>query len=164
MGRKFRINNIKLNQLENGDWYKYLGQLHNIDIKTQKLLTSLGSVHINSDIDRLYSYRNKDGEGFNSLVDINMSRLVSINSYLTEKSLCNTYLALAFNHEKESPVRVANQFIQCFNIQAEPNEPPKKLLFKINQKVKENHLLTWLKKPQHGYLFQSRDYSNQVND
>ena len=33
-------------------------ELHNIDIKTRKLLTSTGSFHINSDMDRLYSYRN----------------------------------------------------------------------------------------------------------
>ena len=67
-----------------------------------------------------------------------------------EKLPSNTYLALVFNHEKESVVRVANQFVQCFDIQAEPHEPPKKLSFKINQKMKENHLQTWLKKPQHG--------------
>ena len=114
-----RDNNIEINQLENGDCYKYLGQdedirfngtpnkervtkkyfqrkkkiwsselyasnkltshnifaipvitptfgiinwtkeeLHNIDIKTRKLLTSTGSFHINSDIDRRYNYHN----------------------------------------------------------------------------------------------------------
>ena len=63
-----------------------------------------------------------------------------------EKSPSNTYLALVFNHEKESLVRVADQFVKCFNIQAEPHEPPKKLSFKIKQKNKENHLQTWLKK------------------
>ena len=139
-------------------------ELHNIDIKTRKLLTSTGSFHINSDIDRLYSYFNKGGRGLNTLVDIYISRLVSINSHLMEKSPCNTYLALVFNHEKESLVRFANQFVQCFDIQAEPNEPPKKLSFKIKQKMKENHLTTWLKKPQHGYLFRSREDSNHLNE
>ena len=59
-----------------------------------------------------------------------------------KKSSSNTYLALVFNHDKESLVRAANQFVQCFSIQAEPNEPPKKLSFKIKQKMKENHLKT----------------------
>ena len=45
-------------------------ELRNIDIKTRKLLTSTGSFHINSDINRLYSYRNKGGRGLNSFVDI----------------------------------------------------------------------------------------------
>ena len=60
-------------------------ELHNVDIKTRKLLTLTGSFHINSNIDRLYSYRNKGGRGLNSLVDIYISRLVSINSHLMEK-------------------------------------------------------------------------------
>ena len=33
------------------NWTK---ELHNIDIKTRKLLTSTGSFHINNDIDRLH--------------------------------------------------------------------------------------------------------------
>ena len=49
-------------------------ELHNINIKTQKLLTSTGSFHINSDIDRLYSYHNEGGRSLNSLVDIYIQR------------------------------------------------------------------------------------------
>ena len=80
-----------------------------------------------------------------------------------EKSSSNTYLALVFNHEKESLVRVANQFVQCFDIQAEPHEPLKKLSFKFKQKMKDNHLQTCLKKLQHGYLFRNHKDSNQVS-
>ena len=54
-----------------------------------------------------------------------------------EESPSNTYLVLVFNHEKESFIRTANQFVQCFDIQVKPNEPPKKLSFKIKQKIKE---------------------------
>ena len=46
-------------------------ELHNIDFKNRKLLTSTSSFRINSDIDRLCSYRNnKDRRGLNSLVNI----------------------------------------------------------------------------------------------
>ena len=83
-------------------------ELHNIDTKTQKLLTLTGSFHINSGIDRLYSYRNKGGRGLNNLVDICISKLVSINFHLMKKSSSNTYLDLVFNHGKESLVRVSN--------------------------------------------------------
>ena len=30
--------------------------------------------------------------------------------------------------------------------------------------MKENHRQTWLKKPQHGYLFRNREDRNQVNE
>ena len=50
------------------NWTK--DELENIDVKTRKILTITGSFHINSDIDRLYSNRNRGGRGLNSLVDI----------------------------------------------------------------------------------------------
>ena len=51
-----------------------------------------------------------------------------------EKSPSNTYLALVFNHEKESFIRAVNQFVQCFDIQVKPNEPPKNFHLKLSKK------------------------------
>ena len=65
-----------------------------------------------------------------------------MNSHLLKKLPSNRYLALLFHHEKESLARVANDFVQCFNVQAEPDKPPKKFSFKIKQKMKENQLQT----------------------
>ena len=86
------------------DWSKE--ELSNIDLRPENYWHQ--QVNINSDIDRLYSYRNKGDRGFNSPVDIYISRLVSINSSLMDESRYNTYLALLFDHEKESLVRAAN--------------------------------------------------------
>ena len=60
-----------------------------------------------------------------------------------EKSPSNTYLPLVFDHKKESLKRVANQFVQCFDIQAEPNEQLQNLSFNIKQRMKENNLQIW---------------------
>lgn len=147
LGEKFSICDMELEELENGDHYKYLGQdecvgydneinkdrvlkeyfkrvrkiwnselyannkvtAHNtfaipiitptigilewtkdeisaIDIKTRKILTSTGSFHINSDVDRLYSHRDKGGRGLNSLTDIFATRLVSISWHLKQQA------------------------------------------------------------------------------
>ena len=146
LGEKLTVNEMELDELENGDLYKYLGpdesvgynnalnkekvtkeffrrirkiwsselynnnkatarnafaityyitptfgilnwtkdELENIDVKTRKILTITGSFHINSDIDRLYSNRNRGGRGLNSLVDIFISRTISITCHLKE--------------------------------------------------------------------------------
>ena len=157
LGEKLTVNEMELDELENGDLYKYLGQdesvgynnalnkekvtkeffrrirkiwsselysnnkatahntfaipvitptfgilnwtkdeLENIDVKTRKILTTTGSFHINSDIDRLYSNRNRGGRGLNSLVDIFISRTISITCHLKELSRSNVFLALVF--------------------------------------------------------------------
>ena len=74
-------------------------EVNNIDIKNPKILASKSSFHVSSNIDRLYSYRNKGGRALISLTDIYISRLVFKNFHLTEKSTSNIYLALVFNHQ-----------------------------------------------------------------
>ena len=63
-----------------------------------------------------------------------LSRLVFINSHLMEKSPSNTYLDLVFDHKKESLVRVANEFVQCFDIQVNQMNHPKNFHLKLNKK------------------------------
>ena len=87
------------------NWTK--DELEQIDIKTRKILTSFGSFHINSDIDRLYTPRNKGGRGLNSLVDIYISRTVSINHHLKEIAAANPYIDLVLKHGKEGLMRLA---------------------------------------------------------
>ena len=121
LGEKFAVKEMELNELEDGEQYKYLGQdecvgydntlnkervlkeyfkrirkiwnselyagnkavahntfaipvitptfgilnwtkdeLSDIDVKTRKILTSTGSFHVNSNVDRLYTHGNKD--------------------------------------------------------------------------------------------------------
>ena len=64
-------------------------EVNNICIKTPKLLASTSSFHVNSNIGRVYSYRNKTGRALICLPDIYISRLVLINSNLTEKLISN---------------------------------------------------------------------------
>ena len=49
-------------------------ELSAIDIKTRKILSSTGSFHVNSDVDRLYSPRTNGGRGLNNLTDIYISK------------------------------------------------------------------------------------------
>ena len=216
LGAKLTVNEMELNELENGELYKYLGQdenvgyndtlnkekvtkeyfrrirkiwsselyshnkttAHNIfaipvltptfgilnwtkdelqdmDVKTRKILTSTGSFHINSDIDRLYSHRSKGGRGLNSLVDIFISRTMSISYHLKEMAESNIFLSLVLNHEQERLIRVADELAVCLDIQ--PNqETNKKVAKQVKERIKDNHLQAWIKKPQHGYLMRTR--------
>jgi hypothetical protein len=225
LGEKHTLNGIELNELDNGDQYKYLGQdesigyddvlnkdrvtkeyfrrvrkiwsselfsnnkatAHNIfaipvvtptfgilnwtkeelesmDVKTRKILTSTGSFHINSNIDRLYSPRNKGGRGLNSLVDIFVSRLVSISQHLKLEAPRNIFLASVTKHEKESLNRVAEELMNCFNVTMNEADSPKVTSMQIKHKMKEYHLKVWNDKKQHGYLFRTRNIVEQINE
>ena len=136
------------------DWTKE--ELEQIDIKTRKILTSTGSFHINSDIDRLYAPRTKGGRGLNSLVDLYISRIVSISQHFKEVAPSNKYIRLVLAHEKEGLSRVAEQLQSSFEIDV-GETTPKKLSYDIKQKMKQHHITAWRKKPQHGYLSRTRE-------
>ena len=138
-------------------------ELEKIDVKTRKILTSTGSFHINSNIDRLYSPRNKRGRGLNSLVDIFISRLVSISQHLKTEAPKNTFLASVMKHEDESLNRIAGDLSTCFNITVNEFDSPKIASMKIKQRLKEHHLQTWNDKKQHGYLFRTRNTVDQID-
>ena len=143
-------------------WTK--AELEQIDIKTRKILASSGSFHIYSDIDRLYTPCNKGGRGLNSLVDIYISRLVLINHHLKEIAPVNPYIDLVLKHEKEGLMRVAEQLEVTLGITTSEGKSPKQLSKEIKDEIKDNHLTAWKKKPQHGYLFQTRQTVAEVNE
>ena len=144
------------------NWTK--DELEQIDIKTRKLLTSSGSFYINSDIDRLYTHRNKGGRGLNCLVDIYISRTVSINHHLKEIAAANPYIDLVLKHEKEGLMRVAEQLEVTLVITTSEGKSPKPLSKEIKDEIKEKPVTAWKKKPQHGYLFRTRQSVTQVNE
>ena len=144
------------------NWTK--DELENIDVKTRKILTTTGSFHINSDIDRLYSNRNRGGCGLNSLVDIFISRTISITCHLKELSRSNVFLALVLNHEKDSTIRIADKLVACFDIRPNDVEDTKKIVKQVKDKMKENHLQAWKEKPQHGHLMRTREDLTQKNE
>ena len=136
------------------NWTK--DELSDIDVKTRKILTSKGSFHVNSDVDRLYTHRNKGGRGLNSLVDNYIARVISISWHLKEKSDSNPYLVLVLEHEQGSLIRVANQLTSCFDVEPKETDTAKSLSKQVKEKMKENHLTAWIEKPQHGYLMRTR--------
>ena len=62
------------------EWTKL--KLKYVDVKKWNLLTLSGSFHRNSDIDRLYTYRDKGGSGLSSLADLFIPRITSISQHI----------------------------------------------------------------------------------
>ena len=144
------------------EWTK--DELEQIDIKTRKILTSTGSFHINSDVDRLYAPRNKEGRGLNSLVDLFISRIVSVSHHLKETALVNPYIKLVVEHESDMVLRVAEQLKTTFNITTNGRNSPKEVSKNIKDEIKKRHVTTWNNKPQHGYLFRTRQKVARENE
>ena len=53
-------------------------------------------------------------------------------------------------------IRVAEQLTTCFNVETKETDNAKSISKQVKEKIKENHLLAWIEKPQHGYLMRTR--------
>ena len=89
-----------------------------MDAKTRKIISCNGSFYVNSDIDRLYTRRDKDGRGLHSIADVYIARMISISRHLIEKSNTNKYLNLVLNHEQPTLIRPVNELLETFNIRS----------------------------------------------
>ena len=127
-------------------------EIEAIDIKTRKIMTISGSFHRNSSVDRLYATRAEGGRGLNSVVDIFLSRVVSVAEHLREQEKKHPFLAEVYRHEKDKTVRLANEICNSFEIHIEEDPNPKKLSQNVRDKMKKGHSTAWQEKPQHGYV------------
>ena len=91
-------------------------ELEQMDVKTRKILSCNGSFHVNSDIDRLYTKRDKGGRGLNSIADVYIAKIISNSRHLIEKSTTYKFLNLVLNHEQPTLVRPANELLKTCNI------------------------------------------------
>ena len=137
-------------------------ELNNIDIKTRKILTRTGSFHRNSDIDRLYCNRDIGGRGINSVADTYASRIVSLSLHLVESTDRNKYLEKVILHESDTIIRQANEFRRELMID-DTGFTPKQVSLQVKTVTKKKHYDTWMSKPQHSYLFKSREKIEHID-
>ena len=55
-----------------------------MDVKNRNILLCNGSFHVDSDIDRLYTRREKGGRGLNSIVDVCLARIIQLVDTLSK--------------------------------------------------------------------------------
>ena len=131
------------------EWTKQ--ELEDLDIKTRKILTACGSIHINSDIDRLYCYRKYGGIGLNSISDTYVTRIVTLALHLKCPLLENRFLEHV-SYESEGSIRVAENLMENFDVDTNnPDHNATTTNLSLKRKIKSSHLEKWVNKNQHGY-------------
>ena len=143
------------------DWTK--SEVHEIDIKTRKLLTMLGAFHRNSDVDRLYVSRRDGGRGLCSVLDTFYSRIISLSQHISGSSKHNVFMARVSMHEQEGLVEIARNLCSSLEIPIpESGETSQSTANTVKSKLKKKHASAWEQKAVHGYL--NRKTNTSVTD
>ena len=130
------------------DWTKK--EIDTLDIKTRKIMAMSGSLHIRSDVERLYATRDQGGRGLTRLSDIYTSRTITLVNHNNQKKETNELLNIVCEHEQKNLIRVAMELKHSLDIEDE-GLLTKQLSQKVRNKLKEDHLNKWQSKVTHGY-------------
>ena len=80
------------------DWTK--DEIHQIDVRTRKILTLTGNFHRNSSVDKLYTQREKGGRGLSSVFDVFLARIISLARHIDVLAPTNPYIREVRQHEE----------------------------------------------------------------
>ena len=142
------------------EWTK--DEVHQLDIKTRKILTNTGNFHRNSSVDKLYTPRDKGGRGLSSVFDVFLARIISLARHIDVLAPKNPYIREVRRHEQLGLMRNSVELCQAFGI-TDMNREPKVVTMEVRKKMKENHAETHNKKPQHGYVERKQQSNTDIN-
>ena len=120
-------------------------EIDTLDVGTRKYIAMSGSLHIRSDVERLYAKRILGGRCVTSIGDIYTSGTVASASHINKMRETNSLPQKVFKHEKNNLFRLADKLKEYLEIDGE-NMPPKQVSQKVRAKLKENHLKNWQSK------------------
>ena len=136
------------------EWTK--NEVEQIDIKTRKLLCMSGNFHRNSSPDRLYSPRKSGGRGMNSVLDIYVTRVISLAIHIVNVSHTSKYIREVMRHEEEKLIRVSNEIRGALGNEVEITdndlEDAKKVSAAVKSQLKTNHTARSKSMAQHGLV------------
>ena len=109
-----------------------------------------GSLHVRSDVERLFTRRTQGGRGLINISDVYTSRTIALASHIKRNTHSNGLLNKVYEHEQNNLMRVAAQLKESLNISNE-EQTTKQLNQKVKMQLREDHLNDWQTKVTHGY-------------
>ena len=143
------------------DWT--IGEIKDIDIKTQKILTLTRNFHHNSDFDRLYMQKSFRGHGLRQVQSLYESRFIAIRQHLIKNLHRNSALEYIYEKEANDILRVGQELLQKHNIVGNPNEPPKSVSRKFKKADQTSKRKHFVQKPLHGYFYKQMGKDNNID-
>ena len=109
-------------------------EINDIDMKTCKVLTVTGSLHPNSDVDKLYINRKEGRRGLKLVQILFESRVVALRQHLTQIASRSSILKLMYESEQKNILRIGSELLINSNLEDDFEERPKIISQKLIQK------------------------------
>ena len=147
------------------DWTK--DDIKNLDKRTRKIMTMTGSLHIRSDVDRLYVNRKDRSRGILSIEDVLCSRMIGLCEHIEKVRNTNIFLNKVYTHERDCIVRLSTEFKREFMGIAQDTYDACSESTQFSDKIKSclntYPLHKWQSKVTRGYLHSKAKENKDVN-
>ena len=112
-----------------------------------------GSFHPNSDVDRIYMSKAKEGRGLRSIRTLYESRIISLRQHLLRNANKNEILGYVRESEQAYIIRVGNELLVNDDITETSDAKLKALSRKYTKAKAKEHEQQYIKKKMHGYYY-----------
>ena len=112
-----------------------------------------GSFHPNSDVDRIYMSKAKEGRALRSIRTLYESRIISLRQHLLRNANKNEILGYVRESEQAYIIRVGNELLVNDDITETPDAKLKALSRKYTEAKAKEHEQQYIKKKMHGYYY-----------
>ena len=127
-------------------------EINDIDIKARKILTITGSLHPNSDLDKLYINRKEGGRGLKSVRILFESRVIALRQHLTQATSRSNILKFVYESEQNNILRIGSELFINSNLKNDFKERTKIISQKLIQKEQDRLTTDYINKKMHGYF------------
>ena len=128
-------------------------EIDQIDIKTRKTFAMSGSIHPNSDADRLYFHRKDGGRGIRAIRTMYESRIISIRQHIRNSKDKSENHEYVYESEDNNIVRVGYELLQRSEIEDKINEKPRTISKKFSTKEQNLKTKKYSNKKVHSYFY-----------
>ena len=108
-----------------------------------------GSLHVRSDVERLYAKRAQGGRGLTGINDVYTSRTKAFTSHIKRSMHTIELLNKVYEHEQNNLIRIGTELKESLSITDE-NRTTKELSEKVKMQLQEDHFSNWQRKVTHG--------------
>ena len=143
------------------DWT--IDEIEQLDINTPKILSMMGNLHPNSDIDYTYFSRSNGGLGIKQIRTLYESRIIAVRQHLLRNNNRSNLIQYIVNSEEQDIIRVGKELLNLQHIYDDINKQPRLISKTFTKSKNLQHEQNYTNKKMHGYFYKKLINNDEID-
>ena len=143
------------------DWT--IDEIEQLDINTRKILSMMGNLHPNSDIDYVYVSRSNGGRGIKQIRTLYESRIIAVRQHLLRNDNRNNLIQYIVTSEEQDIIRVSKELLDLQHINDDISKQPRLISKTFTKSKNLQHEQNYTNKKMHGYFYKKLINNEEID-